>query len=425
MKHKILFLAGFVSISLSLSAGKPEQLRHAVKVDLPESYGAPAVTSVREGVFGVQADGKWTFYNIGGSAIHSALRGRFNSTNPLFDSGALVMKDLDSGTRNNPYVILYSNGSRKKLPAEWKSVTDFVDGVAMVQAVDSEYVPSRFFINTKGEMIWPHLKEVGRKLSTLPTYPVRPLRENRRAFKKGDKWGFLDKNGKVVIEPQFVNVRDFSEEYAGVTVMVDGVPMIGFINLEGKFTFQPVLKGFTHWDAKVGDVHSGRIRVVRDNLDYYDTGGKLLKSFKNAIGTEFLPGDVAWIRTEASLGDTIWLNIVDVHFNIVDKLEDNTGRWGIIDAPIFSKRGLKAANFGREIVNTTGSVVISGTDDFSDNLQDKYAFFGDDAIAYCYAELVVDDKAYYGIVGLDGNYVVIFNRETVPTTWRRLPDTVY
>ena len=33
---------------------------------------------------------------------------------------------------------------------------------------------------------------------------------------KDGKWGFIDKNGKVVIEPQYDYVRDFSEGLAEV-----------------------------------------------------------------------------------------------------------------------------------------------------------------------------------------------------------------
>ena len=36
--------------------------------------------------------------------------------------------------------------------------------------------------------------------------------------KKDGKWGFIDKNGKVVIEPQFDEVNNFSEGFASVAI---------------------------------------------------------------------------------------------------------------------------------------------------------------------------------------------------------------
>lgn len=427
MKFKVLFILAFGLLSLNAMAGKPEQLRHAIHITLPESYGTPMVTSVREGIFGVNTDGKWTFYRIGGSIIHSAGRCRFNNTNPTFDSRALVMQDMESKARTKPYVILYTDGTRKQLPAEWVSVTDFTDGVAMVKAVDAKYIPRCFYINIKGEEIWPHLKVVGRSMTSLiSTYPVRPLRDNRRAFKKDGKWGFLDERGNIVIKPQFVNVRDFSEGFAGVTTMVEGKPMVGFINQAGEFTFPPVLKGYNNWSDKIGDVHSGRIRVLQDGtLTYYNTKGEKLKVFKDAVGTEFLPGDVAWICEKAKLGDTTWMHIVDPNFNTVHKVDESKGRWGILDNPVFSKHGFKTATFGREIITPLCDVVINGKDDFSDNLNDNYAFFGDDAISYCYAELMVENKKYYGFIGQNGNYAVIFDRPTTPTSWKRKADATY
>lgn len=427
MKLKVLFILALGLLSVNVQAGTAEQLRYAIRITLPESYGTPIVTSVREGVFGVNTDGKWTFYRIGGGIVHHAHRCKFNSQNPLFDSRALVMQDLESKARSKPYVILYVDGTKKQLPEEWKDVTDFVDGVAMVKAFDSKFIPRCFYINTKGEEIWPHLKVVGRSMtSLLSTYPVRPLRDNRRAFKKDGKWGFLDERGNIVIKPQFLNVRDFSEGYAGVTTTVNGKSMIGFINQAGEFTFPPILKGYNIWDEKVGDVHSGRIRVLQDGtLAYYNTKGEKLKVFKDAVGTEFMPGNVAWICERAKLGDTCWMNIVDPNFKTVHKVDESKGRWGILDNPIFSKHGFKTATFGREIITPLCDVVINGKDDFSDNLKDYYAFFGDDAISYCYAELMVEDKKYYGFIGQNGNYAVIFDRPTKPTTWKRNKDTTY
>ena len=49
------------------------------------------------------------------------------------------------------------------------------------------------------------------------------------------KYGFIDKSGKVVIEPQFDNVSAFSEGLAKVEK--DG--KWGFIDKNGKVVFEP------------------------------------------------------------------------------------------------------------------------------------------------------------------------------------------
>ncbi len=45
---------------------------------------------------------------------------------------------------------------------------------------------------------------------------IHPYRENMAAFKKNGLWGFMDSTGKVVIEPQFDRVEDFSDGLAAV-----------------------------------------------------------------------------------------------------------------------------------------------------------------------------------------------------------------
>ena len=63
---------------------------------------------------------------------------------------------------------------------------------------------------------------------------VEPFSEGFARVKKDGKYYFLDKNGKVVIEPQF-DARDFSEGLAGVKK--DG--KWGFIDKNGKVVIEP------------------------------------------------------------------------------------------------------------------------------------------------------------------------------------------
>lgn len=54
------------------------------------------------------------------------------------------------------------------------------------------------------------------------------------AYEKGGKWGFVDKEGKTVIEPQFEEAKSFSNGYAAVKK--DG--KWGFINKEGEIVIE-------------------------------------------------------------------------------------------------------------------------------------------------------------------------------------------
>lgn len=85
------------------------------------------------------------------------------------------------------------------------------------------------------------------------------------AVKKGGKWGFIDKDGKMIIEPQFSDARSFSNGYAAV----EKNGRWGFIDVTGK------------------EVISCRFEDARDfnelgNVYVKDTGNwELLKLLKN------------------------------------------------------------------------------------------------------------------------------------------------
>jgi len=56
---------------------------------------------------------------------------------------------------------------------------------------------------------------------------------------KTGKWGFIDKQGKFVINPQFDYISKFSDGLAGVRVGDDKTGKWGFIDKQGKFVINP------------------------------------------------------------------------------------------------------------------------------------------------------------------------------------------
>src|SRR5882724_11101506 len=57
------------------------------------------------------------------------------------------------------------------------------------------------------------------------------------------KTGYIDKTGKIVIEPQFEgNAGEFSEGFAPISIDTDGIPhhmRFGFIDITGKIVIPP------------------------------------------------------------------------------------------------------------------------------------------------------------------------------------------
>jgi hypothetical protein len=78
----------------------------------------------------------------------------------------------------------------------------------------------RDFIKNNHNFPFPKIFSESRVLRDLELYQI----------KKDDKWGYIDKNGNVKIEPQYEFENDFSNEYA----LVANEEYVGYINKKGK-----------------------------------------------------------------------------------------------------------------------------------------------------------------------------------------------
>lgn len=83
------------------------------------------------------------------------------------------------------------------------------------------------------------------------------------------KYGYMDKTGRILIDPQFHYAGHFSEGLAWVAVFVEQKLLYGFIDKSGKFAVQP------QFTAQPGDFIEGLARVSgRFNYGFIDRTGK-------------------------------------------------------------------------------------------------------------------------------------------------------
>lgn len=141
-----------------------------------------------------------------------------------------------------------------------KMSTSFVDGIASTCIAIKDRNGNRKafkteYIDTDGKTVYPHL-------SCNPSnpwiFPVRKLRDGLRAHFDVTKqlWGYINSEGTVVIQPQYVEVHDFREGCAAVKC-ADG--KWGFIDTSNTMVISP---GFS---IEPGDFHCGMAVVVRQN----------------------------------------------------------------------------------------------------------------------------------------------------------------
>jgi len=140
----------------------------------------------------------------------------------------------------------------------WDQIDGIHDGLAVVHLDNKEGL-----IDKNGKVIsepqWDNIWNDG---EGFPNSIVQ--------VKKDEKWGFVDKSGKVISEPQWDEVCSFSEGLAAVKK--DG--KLGFIDTTGKVIIEP------QWDCDENVVYEfseGLANVEKDGKwGYIDTNGKVV-----------------------------------------------------------------------------------------------------------------------------------------------------
>lgn len=102
-----------------------------------------------------------------------------------------------------------------------------------------------------------------------------------RPIQQHDKWGYADKNGQMIIEPQFSFAHDFSEGLAlvweGGVNLTDPVAKsfvkMGYINQKGRWVIQSRFKYYYYYDFSDG---LASFREQSKGWGYIDSTGKVV-----------------------------------------------------------------------------------------------------------------------------------------------------
>jgi len=180
--------------------------------------------------------------------------------NPQFKN-ATVFRDglaLVETSGDEPKFGFITEDGKYAVNAQYKEATVFSDGLAWV--VSENAAPAA--IDKKGEL----------KFTLQDAQEVRLFKDGLAAFsmvnEEGDeKWGFVDKTGKVVINPQFESVSNFSDGKCGVR---NDEGKWGFIDKEGKIVIN-------HQFDRAGDFQNGKCVVESGNkAGVIDKDGKYI-----------------------------------------------------------------------------------------------------------------------------------------------------
>lgn len=184
----------------------------------------------------------------------------------------------------------------------------FSEGIARVKLLDNNSLRSGFITQT-GEILFTHpfLSD------------SRDFCEGLAAVKIGNKWGYIDRQGKIKIPPQFMGAQDFSEELAAV---IDVRGKWGYISKTGYFVIPPKFNPVLEFTTPPSKFSEGLAAVGAD--DGTKRWGYINKKGELAIEPRFDSGyagcgsfseGLAWVTVGCEL----------------EQRDITTGKYGYID----------------------------------------------------------------------------------------------
>lgn len=246
-------------------------------------------------LFPVQQDGKWGFIDQTGQIVikpqfdgifhvqtgKELIVGQFNRKARLPKGLAIVRVDdeyeFNCIDRTGKIVTNTDFAPALQQP--------FYEGLAMVRVRDS-----------RGHNKFGFIDKTGKTVIEPQFDGAESFSEGLAVVRVGKKSGYIDKTGKIVIEPQFDGASSFSEGLAGIVVRdEESEEKWGFIDKTGKIVINPQFD-MVYWFSeglalvKAGDKHG-----------YIDRTGKYVIKPQFEDADCFSEG-LAWIKTGDKYG---------------------------------------------------------------------------------------------------------------------------
>lgn len=394
-----------------------EKTQYMVISDL---YGNP-IHNVSEGMFCVKNGDNICVWTVDGDLLFSPKWKAINVDDEmLFDHGALLVMSAEKNAQGKDYyAILYNNCTVKNLNPTWQPATPFMDGLAIINKKDGYRTVETFFMNVKGEKIPSPVN-----LYANSCWDIRPLRCGLRAFQNHDrKWGFVDENQKVVFEPKWDMVRNFSEGYAWVfekdKESFSNKYKVSLIDTKGNIVYDiPSMDvyGNIATSNDLGDVNDGIYYVRKDNGEV-----ALFKLPKKQIATvsdasSFHNGVALVLVKEQSHSYVVAVD-KDLKRIAAYPSYDDKGYYispsELCVSNLFESSDFAVIESGTKVIDNKGRfVLISLESTFSNGRVSGFKKFGKDGYAVM-DKIRVDDFSFLALVNAEGEIVWLFSKEKI------------
>lgn len=339
----VIFACLNVRAQEDMSKKEPFYVNEATIYMEPEE-GATGVTRVSEGIWARKFSDGYQFYDLQGQKFTDSRWIYTGHGSPRMSRWGMILRKAGS-SYDDPDYLIKPDGTTVALPDEWSFRTIFVDSLAIASVKEGDR--NRFrYITPDLKVAFPHLSPSPERFEDENDL-TPPLSEGLRAFcTEADhylRWGYIDAQGNVVIEPQFLNARSF---HCGLALVTDLSNRKFFINKEGKKAFD------LSWPSyeKVSDFDSGLCAAPGEKYDqtvYYDKSGNLVMTLKR--GSPFHKG-YAYCQVFDKATNKDYVHRVDHIFNDTGAVNVTTMEY---DAPWYDE--LDVAHFKSRAVDGAAS----------------------------------------------------------------------
>ena len=143
------------------------------------------------------------------------------------------------------------NQGKMAITPQFDQAYPFSEGIARVEVLTGNRLRYSF-IDRTGKIVFSHPS----------ASEARDCCEGLAAVKIEQKWGYINRQGKIVIKPQFMGAQDFSE---GLAAVIDVGGRWGYIDKTGNLVIKPRFNPVLEFTTPPGKFSQGLAAVGADN----------------------------------------------------------------------------------------------------------------------------------------------------------------
>ena len=189
-------------------------------------------------------DGKWGYIDKAGTVV---VKATYNSASHFVEGMAKVAKIND---RNEYLYGFVDVTGREVIPPKFVTVSDFDGGSARVK------IREKYF----------YLLKNGTVLTQNAFDDVYAATNGVSIFQQGDKFGYANTEGKIILSARFTRAYNFSDDGFAIVSTNEGRRFeYGIITKEGTFLIEPEYTGLKHFVGGYSALKDGSKWTVIDN----------------------------------------------------------------------------------------------------------------------------------------------------------------